>query len=94
MYSASDLFRKAYKYCSANYNRVAILSAKYGLLFPDEIIDPYNLTLNDMSSEEVKVWSEKVFKQMASKLDLKTIDQCSSMQALTTENTSFRKLKV
>jgi len=61
MYLASDLFRKAYKYCSGNYNRVAILSAKYGLLLPDDIIDPYNLTFNEMSSEELKVWSEKVF---------------------------------
>ena len=70
MYSASDLFRKAYKYCTANYTRVAILSAKYGLLLPNDIIDPYNLTLNEMSTEEVKAWSEKVFRQMTSKLDL------------------------
>jgi len=34
MYSASDLFRKAYAYCYKNYDNVAILSAKYGLLYP------------------------------------------------------------
>ncbi len=74
MYSASDLFRKAYKYCTANYSRVAILSAKYGLVLPTDIIDPYNVTLNDLNSEEVKAWSEKVFKQMTDNLDLKTLD--------------------
>lgn len=30
MYSASDLFRKAYAYCTKKYDNVAILSAKYG----------------------------------------------------------------
>jgi len=70
MYSASDLFRKAYAYAAKNYDFVAILSAKYGLLFPDDRIEPYNLTLNDMSSDEVKEWSEKVFKQMNNRLQL------------------------
>jgi len=70
MYSASDLFRKAYAYAVKNYDFVAILSAKYGLLFPDDRIVPYNLTLNDMSSYEVKEWTEKVFKQMNKRLQL------------------------
>jgi len=75
MYSASDLFRKAYKYCTKKYDCIAILSAKYGLLLPDDIIDPYNVTLNNMSSCEVKDWSERVFKQMNSRFDLKIIDR-------------------
>lgn len=37
---------------------MAILSAKYGLLLPDDEIEPYNLTLNDMSSEEVRDWAQ------------------------------------
>jgi len=45
MYSASDFFRKAYSYATKNYDFVAILSAKYGLLFPDDKIEPYDLTL-------------------------------------------------
>ena len=52
MYQASDLFRKAYSYATENYDFVAILSAKYGLLFPDDKIEPYDLTLNDMSSQQ------------------------------------------
>lgn len=68
MYSASDLFRKAYAYCKKKYDQVAILSAKYGLLLPDDEIEPYNITLNDISIEEKKAWSEKIFEQMQTRL--------------------------
>ena len=70
MYSASDLFRKAYNYAVKKYDVVVILSAKYGLLFPDDKIEPYNLTLNEMTSNEVKEWSERTFKQMSNRLKL------------------------
>ncbi len=70
MYSASDLFRKAYAYCKKKYDQVAILSAKYGLLLTDDEIEPYNITLNDISVEERKAWSEKVFEQMQTRLSM------------------------
>lgn len=73
MYSASDLFSKAYAYCKKNYDQIAILSAKYGLVFPDDVIEPYDLTLNNMRAKEVRDWSEKVFKQMQKRLDLSEI---------------------
>ena len=75
MYSASDLFRKAYTYCTKKYDNVAILSAKYGLLLPHDEIAPYDLTLKYMSSEERKAWAERVLKQMKSRLNLKDIDK-------------------
>lgn len=75
MYSASDLFRKAYSYATKNYDSVVILSAKYGLLFPDEKIEPYDLTLNDMNSLQRKEWTEKVFNQMKSRLNLHDFDK-------------------
>src|SRR4030042_2853771 len=74
MYSSSDLFKKAYAYCTKKYDAVAILSAKYGLLLPHDEIEPYDLTLNDMSSEDREAWAERVFKQMKSRLNLKDID--------------------
>jgi cytoplasmic iron level regulating protein YaaA (DUF328/UPF0246 family) len=74
MYSVSDLFRKAYAYCTKKYGEVAILSAKYGLLLPHDEIEPYDLTLSDMSSEEREVWAERVFKQMKSRLNVKDLD--------------------
>jgi hypothetical protein len=70
MYSASDLFKKAYAYAIKNYSSTAILSAKYGLLLPGDKIEPYNLTLNDKSNLEVKGWSEKVFAQMQNRLNI------------------------
>jgi hypothetical protein len=70
MYSASDLFRKAYAYCTKKYDKVAILSAKYGLLLPDEDVDPYDRFLNELSIEQVKEWSNMVFSQMRKKLNL------------------------
>jgi hypothetical protein len=70
MYSASNLFRKAYAYCTKKYDNVAILSAKYGLLLPDEEIEPYNVTLNDMSIDQVKKWSDQVFQQFLVKIEL------------------------
>jgi hypothetical protein len=75
MYQASDLFRKAYSYAAKNYDFVAILSAKYGLLFPDDKIEPYDLTLSNMNSQQRKEWSEKVFNQMNERLKLKEIDK-------------------
>ena len=73
MYSASDLFRKAYAYCTKKYDNVAILSAKYGLLLPDEEIEPYNVTLNDMSIDQVKKWSDQVFEQFLVKIELRDL---------------------
>ena len=70
MYSASDLFRKAYAYCMKKYHNVAILSAKYGLLLPIEEIEPYDVTLNNMSIDQVKKWSDQVFQQFLVKIEL------------------------
>jgi len=52
-----------------------ILSAKYGLLFPDDKIEPYDLTLNDMRSQQRKEWAEIVFNQMKSRLRLEDFDE-------------------
>jgi len=75
MYQASDLFRKAYSYATKNYDFVAILSAKYGLLLPDDKIEPYDMTLDDLGSNERKEWAEKVFSQMRSRLKLQEFDR-------------------
>ena len=74
MYLPSNLFRKAYAYCKRNYDQVAILSAKYGLLLPDDPIEPYDLTLNNMRDLEVRAWSKKVFNQMQKRVDLNGIN--------------------
>jgi hypothetical protein len=73
MYSASNLFKKAYQYATRHYDKVVILSAKYGLLFPEDEIEPYDLTLNRMSIKQCKEWANNVFEQMTKRLDLEKI---------------------
>lgn len=49
------LFRSSYSWaCSAvGRNRVRILSAKYGLLHPDDLVAPYDVRLGDPASISV-----------------------------------------
>jgi hypothetical protein len=47
-----------------DYDDWFILSAKHGLLSKEQIIEPYNITLNNMKSYERKVWSLNVLDQL------------------------------
>lgn len=58
------LFRKASAYCSANYAVWFILSAKHGILEPNEVIDPYDLSLKDMPLAARQTWAHRVLKQI------------------------------
>ena len=77
----SPLFQKSRKLVEATKCPWFILSAKHGLLHPDEVIYPYNETLNKMPQEKrkaweerVKAWAEKVKAQMDNNLpDAKTV---------------------
>lgn len=61
----SQLFQKNLQYAkSLNPDKVFILSAKYGLLRLDEEIEPYDKTLNNMRSDEIKAWANCVIIQM------------------------------
>lgn len=67
----SPLFKYGLAYAkSLNPDKIFILSAKYGLLELNEIIEPYNTTLNNMSSKEIKEWSDKVLSKLKNKIDL------------------------
>ena len=57
----SDFFKKSLRYCIINYDKVFILSAKYGLLELNERIETYEMTLNNFSKDKKVVWSKKVF---------------------------------
>lgn len=48
-----DLFKKSFEYAKKlNPRKIYILSAKYKLLELDDIISPYELTLNTMNKEQ------------------------------------------
>jgi hypothetical protein len=65
---ASELFRRARAYVEATGCPWFILSAKYGLVAPDEVIAPYDETLNSMGVTERQGWAETVQKQMDARL--------------------------
>ncbi len=64
----SELFRRARVYVEATGCRWFILSAKHGLVDPDEVIAPYEETLNTMRVAERRRWAEKVQLQMDERL--------------------------
>jgi len=74
MYQPSTLFSKAYAYALKNYSQIGILSAKYGLLMPEEMIDPYDLTLKTMGKQRKQEWANQVLDQLDTKIGLTKIN--------------------
>ena len=64
----SDFFKKSFKYCFSKYDKVFVLSAKYGLLDLGDEIENYEMTLNNFSKDEKIKWSDMVYRQMKSKI--------------------------
>jgi len=60
----SSLFRKARLYAEKHADSWYILSAKHGLVRPDKIIEPYDVTLNAMPIAERRRWSDQVNRQL------------------------------
>jgi hypothetical protein len=56
----SDLFRKMREYARANSDAWYILSAEHGLLDPNQVIEPYERTLNTMGKADRDTWAKKV----------------------------------
>ena len=56
----SDLFTKARSYVEATGAYWYILSAEHGLLSPEDMVEPYNKTLNTMPIDERRCWGEQV----------------------------------
>lgn len=68
----SPLFRFNLQYAQQiNPNAIYILSAKYGLLDLDQIIAPYEMTLNSLTEGDKKAWSRNVIDSLKKKADLK-----------------------
>lgn len=67
----SPLFQKKLRYAnSLNPDKIFILSAEYGLLDLNREIEPYDKTLNKMSSNEIKEWANSVLNQLQKVSDL------------------------
>lgn len=67
--SAQDLYQstwflKARAYVEQQYSSWYILSAQYGLLQPEELISPYDKTLNKTPAHERRQWSVRILDQV------------------------------
>lgn len=68
----SKLFQKTYQYAQLlNPHAIYILSAKYGLLATERIIEPYELTLKKINVAERREWSKRVLDELSKLTDLK-----------------------
>ena len=69
---ASPLFRLSWKYAQTrNPDKIFILSAKYRLLDPEKVVEPYDQTLKRMNRQERKGWSAEVLKELRDNTDTK-----------------------
>lgn len=59
----SEWFRKARSYVEATGSPWLILSAKYHLVAPETVLDPYNTTLKNMAVNERRSWADEVLLQ-------------------------------
>ncbi len=67
----SSLFKLSYRYAGLLApDFIFILSAKHGLISSDDIIAPYNMTLNDMKEKKVKEGRDEVLTELARRADL------------------------
>ena len=57
----SDWFLKAASYARQLSPEWYILSAKYGLVHPNQVLEPYNQTLKTIGKAARMAWAERVF---------------------------------
>ena len=79
----SALFQKSVLYAhKKNVSRIYILSAKYGLLPCDTVIEPYDDTLIGKTNQQLRQWANKVVEQA----DVEGIPRNESVMFLCGEN--------
>ena len=67
----SPLFRLSLTYaCQLQPDAIHILSAKYGLVDLDQVIEPYDVTLNAMPAAQRRAWAQRVLAQLAERYNL------------------------
>lgn len=61
----SDLYKKSVAWMKRhNFDDWFILSAKHGLVKPDTILSPYDLTLNTLGTSARRQWAKSVLTQL------------------------------
>ena len=60
----SDLFVNASRYAVKISDEWYIISAKYHLVHPSELLEPYDVTLKKMAAQQRREWTERVFLEL------------------------------
>ena len=60
----STLFRLRRAYAETLGSPWFILSAKHGLVGPDEVLEPYDMRLSDLPAASRRAWGDRVFAQL------------------------------
>jgi hypothetical protein len=60
----SPLFHGRRRWVEASCSHWYILSAKHGLVAPDEMLDPYDETLTTKGSRDRRAWADRVLAQL------------------------------
>ncbi|MFD2618004.1 DUF6884 domain-containing protein [Terrilactibacillus laevilacticus] len=58
----SPLFKKSVQYALENYDTLYFYNAKDGLLLPDTVMAPYDVSIRTFSNQQRRKWGEKVVK--------------------------------
>ena len=67
----STLFRLSLRYArTLDPDQIFVLSAKYGLVSLNQELEPYDVTLNDMTTQQIRSWSLSVLDQLRRISDL------------------------
>lgn len=65
----SALLHKSRLFAEKRFDRWYILSAKHGLVSPDQTLKPYDRTLKRLSHEERQRWAQRTFEQLLTETD-------------------------
>ncbi len=60
----SQLFRSLRQYAEMHADAWYVLSAEHGVLRPDQVVEPYERTLNKMPRRERVAWAQRVQQQL------------------------------
>ncbi len=75
LYSPSALFSISYNYAKTiGVDAIYILSAKYGLLNEDDMVEPYEKKVDDLSRSERIEWANLVKRQLEKEFDMFNVE--------------------
>lgn len=61
----SPLFKKSLSYARMHYDRFYFYNAKDGFLLPNQIMEPYDVSIKTFSAREKRNWAKKVITGLA-----------------------------